>query len=161
MSKYRCPFLCLKYEKNLFYHKHVTSISLFLSSVSAGFFCQLVMLSFTCPGLSNCRKNTSSFNQSAYLESKLHKPQQQCFLAPFLHVIFPVMLSLLAILLVAVSLKLVCCDFTQMFVPTSIPSCIFCIISGIRNGLFLDQKRSAIQTIQHNAEKQTLENKNW
>ena len=110
-------------------------------------FCQLVMLSFTDPGLANRRKNIPSFNRSAYLESELHKPQQQCFVAPFLHVISPVIISLLAILLVAVSFNLVCCNFTQMSVLTSIPSYIFHITLKICNELFLDQKWSAITPV--------------
>ena len=74
-------------------------------------FYQFVILSFTYPGLANCKKFAPFFNQSAYLQSELHKPKQQYFVASFLHAISSAIFSLLTILF--------CCDFTEMFVRTS------------------------------------------
>ena len=137
----------MKYEKNLFYHKYVTNV-LFMSSVSPVLFANF-SLSSPRPVFTNRRTNIPSFNRSAYVESKLHKPQQQCFVAPFLHVISPIMFSLPTILLVE---SAVCCDFTDMFVRTPIPSGIFRITLRLRNESFLDQKRKAIENNRLNQE---------
>ena len=116
-------------------------------------FCQLfanfLPLSSTRPVFTNRRTNIPSFNWSAYVESKLHKPQQQCFVAPFLQVISPIMFSLSTILLVE---SAVCCYFTDMFVRTLIPSGIFRVTLRLCNESFLDQKRRAIENNRLNQE---------
>ena len=82
-------------------------------------FCQLLILSSTSPVFTNRKKNMPSFNRSAYVESKLRKPQQQCFVAPFLHAISRIIFSLSTILLVESSafvvILLICLSALQSY----------------------------------------------